>query len=86
MSSSFDSFQRILSSVPKEKWGAKFDINDLKNRLKARSNYGLFDMYLGQDLEEQMNRLNMKQAEYDTLIGKMRIFFDMAKQNYDEGR
>ena len=52
MSSSFDSFQRILSSVPKEKWGAKFDINDLKNRLKARSNYGLFDMYLGQDLEE----------------------------------
>ena len=52
MSSTFDSFQRILSSVPKEKWGAKFDINDLKARLKARSNYSLFDMYLGQDLEQ----------------------------------
>ena len=62
MASSLESFQRLLSGVPKLEYGSEFDVNSVFTFAKARFNMNLLDMYLGFDLENQMAESKMSQA------------------------
>ena len=86
MASSLDSFQRILSGVPKLNYGTEFDVSSVFAAAKSRYNMNLLDMYLGFDLEKQMNESNMTQSQYNTLMGKMKVFLNLAEEKFSDDK
>ena len=86
MANSLDSFQRILSGVPKLNYGPDFDATSVLTYAKSRFNMNLLDMYLGFDLEKQMNQSNMTQSQYNTLMGKMKVFLNLAEEKFSDDK